>query len=226
VRRVVAARTDAPDWVLECLAGDRDRQTRQAVVDNPACPPDVLLVCLGDVEWRIRWDAVQHRNADGAVRRAAIRSPDKDIRSVLAQLRDLEPELIEALLADSEWQVREQLAMSTRSVNVLQALMKDADPRVRGEVALNDLATKEQLRRLADDASAVTRDKVAARQVLPEDVQSRLAADRSQNVRWWLCVAHDRNIALMTTMSADPDELVASHAKSALGWRHESGDSR
>jgi hypothetical protein len=30
VRRVVAARTDAPDWVLECLAGDRDRQTRQA----------------------------------------------------------------------------------------------------------------------------------------------------------------------------------------------------
>jgi hypothetical protein len=226
VRRLVAARTDAPDWVLERLASDRDRQTRQAVVDNPACPADVLLVCLRDVEWRIRWEAVQHRHADGAVRRAAIRSPHKDTRWALAQLPDLVPEQIEALLTDSEWQVREQLAMSTRGVNVLQTLMKDADARVRGEVALNDLATQEQLRRLAGDASAVTRAKVAARQVLPEDVQSRLAADRSQNVRWWLCITHDTNVALMRTMSADPSELVAGHAKSTLGRRHESGASR
>ncbi|GAB2646578.1 hypothetical protein [Kribbella swartbergensis] len=141
-------------------------------------------------------------------------------------MRELSPELIEALLADSDWQVREQLAVNTPSVNVLQRLMNDADARVRGEVALNDLATEEQLRILANDASAVTRAKVAAREVLPEDVQLRLAADRSQNVRWWLCVTHDRDIALMRTMSADPSELVADHAKSALGRRHEGSESR
>jgi hypothetical protein len=219
VRRVVAGRTDAPEWVLERLAGDRDRQVRQAVVDNPACPSDVLLVCLRDVEWWIRWDAVQHRNADENVRRAAVRSPYKDVRLALAQLRDLAPDLVEALVTDSEWQVREQLATNTPSANVLQILMKDADARVRGEVALNDAATEEQLRTLADDRSAVPRAMVAARQVLPQEVIFRLATDRSENVRWWLCVTHDSDVALMKAMSTDSSELVADHAKSVLGGR-------
>lgn len=216
VRRALAARRDVPSWVLERLAGDGDRQTRQAVVGNPGCPPELLLACLGDADRQIRWDAVQHPNADRAVRQAAVRSPDRETRWAAAQLRDLEPDLIQAVIADPDWQVREQLATSTHSASVLEAAMQDPDARVRGEVALNELATENQLRRLAGDSNAAARAKVAARDLLPDDVQRRLAEDRSGTVRWWLCVSHDRDVALMRRMVADPDELVASHAMTAL----------
>jgi hypothetical protein len=186
------------------------------VVDNPGCPPELLLACLGDVDRQIRWDAVQHPNADRAVRQAAVRSPNKDTRWAVVQLPDLESDLIEAVLADADWQVREQLATTTHSASVLEALMQDPDARVRGEVALNESATEGQLRRLAEDPSAAARAKVAARDVLPEDVQRNLAGDRSGTVRWWLCVTHDRDVALMRRMSADPDDLVAGHAMTAL----------
>jgi hypothetical protein len=176
----------------------------------------LLLACLGDADRQIRWAAVQHPNADRAVRESAVRSPDREARWAAAQLRELEPDLIQAVIADTDWQVREQLAISTHSASVLEALMQDPDARVRGEVALNELATETQLWRLAEDSSAATRAKVAARDVLPQVVQRRLTEDRSGTVRWWLCVSHDRDIALMRKMSADPDELVASHAMTAL----------
>jgi hypothetical protein len=220
VRRIIAARFDAPTWVLERLASDPDRHTRQAVVDNHACTADILRTRLGDPEWRVRWSAVQHPNADREVREAASRSQDQQVRWALAQTCNLEPEFVRALQADQAWQIREQVAACHASTEVLEALLTDPDARVRGAVAAhNPNATEQQLRRLAEDRSAVTRRAVAGRRVLPEDVLFRLATDRSADVRWWLCVVHCRNKRLMRVLSDDADEMVAHQARTALTLR-------
>lgn len=225
VRRIIAARLDAPTWVLERLASDPDRHTRQAVVDNHACPPEILCTRLEDPEWRVRWGAVQHPNADRGVREAASRSKDQQVRWALAQTADLEPEFVRALQADESWQVREQLATCHASTDVLEALLSDPDARVRGAVAAhNPNATEQQVRRLAEDRSAVTRRAVAGRRGLPEDVLIRLATDRCADVRWWLCAVHRKNKRLMRALRDDPDEMVARQAREALSLRHRWGD--
>src|SRR5690606_20108425 len=65
VRRAVAARKD-PEIadLLRALRGDPDLKTREAVVGNPHCPPDVLREFVGDPHWRIRWSTPDHPQAD------------------------------------------------------------------------------------------------------------------------------------------------------------------
>jgi hypothetical protein len=67
VRHIIAARYDTPAWVLEHLATDPDRHTRQAVVDN--LEPELVSALQADPDWTVRGAARrlpdQRRSAGG-----------------------------------------------------------------------------------------------------------------------------------------------------------------
>lgn len=132
----------------------------------------------------------------------------------MAQLGDLEPAIAAALVDDGDWHVREQLALATRDGGILERLMRDDDPRVRGQVAWNPIATENQRREPARDARAEARALVAACPETPNDVMFELAEDKSPNVRFWLTV-HGHNRQLMKILMKDPERTVADTARNS-----------
>lgn len=212
VRQIIAARTDAPAETLMSLTADSKIQVRRALVANRSCPVEALRRLTSDGDFHVRWEATQHPNATAEVRALAARHGDSDVRQALAQLGDLEPAIAASLVDDGDWHVREQLALATRDGEILERLMRDDDPRVRGRVAWNPIATEDQRRELAHDARAEARALVAACPDTPSDVLIELTGDKSPDVRFWLTV-HGHNRQLMKILRKDPERTVADTAR-------------
>ncbi|GAA0565203.1 hypothetical protein GCM10010172_55890 [Paractinoplanes ferrugineus] len=232
VRRVVAGRPDTPPEALRTLVHDSDRQTRECLARNPGCPPDILIVLLTDPHWSVRWTVLDNpgidpaKRLDGpdhglAVRLAAARSDDKDMRYILAQRLGLEDEVIDLLLHDTSAEVRAALAERTDSPRTLESLFADPDPKVRRAAGFNADTTAEQRHRLVSDPAAQVRSAVSEAksvhgwEILEEDLML-LARDRSVNVRWWLANGPGATRPVYQVLAEDRDESVATAARAWL----------
>ncbi|MFI5430157.1 hypothetical protein [Aeromicrobium sp. UC242_57] len=136
-------------------------------------------------------------------------------RRALAQLAHADLEMSATLADDHDWHVREELAWATTHPEILERLLGDVHPQVRGMVARNPKITSSQRRALAKDPQAVTRAIVATCENCPDDILFELAQDKSANVRFCLTL-HGKNRPLMELLMNDSDSTVADTARSSL----------
>ena len=151
VRKAVASRADAPAQALRPLTRDHDRQVREAVARNPSTSIANLMRLVKDADRWVRWAVAGNPACDESIRQVMSETSDKELRGLLAESRELEPELAAKLIDDVSPEVRERLATHTHDPDVITALLADRTARVRKGVARNPRTTAEQRSALAAD---------------------------------------------------------------------------
>ncbi|MBE1489378.1 hypothetical protein [Plantactinospora soyae] len=222
VRKAVAARTDAPAQALRPLTRDHDRQVREAVARNPSTSVGNLLRLVKDADRWIRWAVAGNPGCDESVRRVMSEAPDKELRGLLAERRDLEPDLAARLIDDVSPEVRERLATHTHDPDVITALMADRTARVRKGVARNPRTTAEQRSALAQDPVVDVRAALVRTVELAEADLERLVDDRSVQVRLAMATSDLVPPHIRQALGRDSDETVADAARD---YRPASGNS-
>jgi hypothetical protein len=218
VRRSAAAQVDLDADTARSLVHDVDRRVRENLALNPSTPTDVLLVLLSDPHWRVRWEAAQNSSGGPAVHRAALAAEDTQLVWAVGQLGDaLSAEVIELVLGHAVRSGREQLALVTRSPELLRRLAADVDHRVRRQVAVASACSPDLLRELAGDRRAPVRQAAAANPRLPPDAVDVLVLDRSADVRWNVLVHRRGRRDIAERLADDPDETVRNQARQHLG---------
>ncbi|MBF9133199.1 hypothetical protein I0C86_30180 [Plantactinospora sp. S1510] len=213
VRKAVAARTDAPAQALRPLTRDHDRQVREAVARNPSTSVGNLLRLVKDADRWIRWAVAGNPACDESVRRVMSEAPDKELRGLLAETRELEPELAAKLVDDVSPEVRERLATHTHDPDVITALMADRTARVRKGVARNPRTTAEQRSALAQDPVVDVRVALVRALELADADLERLVDDRSVHVRLAMATSDVVPPRIRRVLEHDPDDAVAAAAR-------------
>ena len=213
VRKAVAGRTDAPAQALRPLTRDHDRQVREAVARNPATSVGNLLRLVKDPDRWVRWAVAGNPACDESVRRVMAEAADKELRGLLAETRELEPDLAARLVDDISPEVRERLATHTHDPEVITALLADRTARVRKGVARNPRTTAAQRSALAQDPVVDVRAALVRTVELDEADLERLVDDRSVQVRLALATSEVVPAHIREALGRDPDEMVASAAR-------------
>ncbi|MGC4806169.1 hypothetical protein [Micromonospora sp. DT233] len=215
VRRAVASRVDAPAQALRTLTRDPDRQVREAVARNPSTSVGNLLRLVKDADRWVRWAVAGNPACDESVRRVMAETSDKELRGLLAESRELEPELAARLIEDVSPEVRERLATHTHDPEVITALLADRTARVRKGLARNPRTTAAQRSALAQDPVVDVRVALVRAVELAEDDLRRLVDDRSVQVRQALAASELTPPHIRQLLARDPDDLVAGAARGA-----------
>jgi hypothetical protein len=219
VRAAVAAHPDAPAEALRLLARDRDRTVREAVARNPATSAGNLLRLVADPDRWVRWAVAANPACDSRVRQAMVKAQDKELRGLLAEMRELEPELAAILVDDASPEVRERLASHTHDPDIISVLLRDRTVRVRKGVAINERATAEQRHLLAQDSSPDVRATLVRAVELDEVDLRSLLDDRSVEVRRSMATSAVTPQHIRQALENDSDETVADDARRYGGSR-------
>ncbi|WP_406079398.1 hypothetical protein [Micromonospora sp. NBC_00858] len=213
VRKAVAVRIDAPAQALRPLTRDPDRDVREAVARNPSTSIANLLRLVKDADRWVRWAVAGNPACDESVRRVMSEAPDKELRGLLAETRELEPELATKLIDDVSPEVRERLATHSHDPDVITALLADRTVRVRKGVARNPRTTAEQRRALAQDPVVDVRAALVRAVELDEADLELLVDDRSVQVRLAMAKSEVIPAHIRYALERDPDDTVASAAR-------------
>ncbi|MEV6811715.1 hypothetical protein [Micromonospora sp. NPDC051296] len=213
VRKAVASRTDAPAQALRPLTRDHDRHVREAVARNPSTSVANLLRLVKDADRWVRWGVAGNPACDESIRRVMAEAPDKELRGLLAERRELEPELAAGLVDDVSPEVRERLATHTHDPDVITALMADRTARVRKGLARNPRTTAAQRSALAQDPVVDVRAALVLAVELTEADLRRLVDDRSVQVRMAMATSEVIPPHIRQALARDPDEMVAGAAR-------------
>lgn len=213
VRKAVASRPDAPAQALRPLARDGDRHVREAVAKNPSTSIANLLRLVKDADRWVRWAVAGNPACDESVRRVMAQTADKELRGLLAESRDLEPELAARLVADVSPEVRERLAIHTHDPEVITALLADRTARVRKGLARNPRTTAAHRSALAQDPVPDVRAALVLAVALDEADLRLLVDDRSVQVRMAVATSEVVPPHLRQVLADDPDEMVAGAAR-------------
>lgn len=213
VRKAVAIRTDAPAQALRPLTRDHDRDVREAVARNPSTSVANLQRLVKDADRWVRWAVAGNPACDESIRRVMAEAPDKELRGLLAERRELEPELAARLVDDVSPEVRERLASHTHDPGVITALMADRTARVRKGLARNPRTTTAQRSVLAQDPVADVRAALVLAVELNEADLGRLLDDRSVQVRMAMANSEVIPPHIRQALGRDPDEMVAGAAR-------------
>ncbi|MFV2103591.1 hypothetical protein [Micromonospora sp. LOL_024] len=213
VRKAVATRIDAPAQALRPLTRDRDRDVREAVARNSSTSIANLRLLVTDADRWVRWAVAGNPACDESIRRVMAEAPDKELRGLLAETRELEPELAARLVGDVSPEVRERLATHTHDPDVITAMMTDRTARVRKGLARNPRTTAAQRSALAQDPVVDVRVALVLAVELAETDLRRLVDDRSVQVR--MAVARSEVVPphIRQALCDDPDEMVAGAAR-------------
>ncbi|MBX7266571.1 hypothetical protein KIF24_11335 [Micromonospora sp. Llam7] len=213
VRKAVATRTDAPAQALRPLTRDRDRHVREAVARNPSTSVGNLRLLVTDADRWVRWAVAGNPACDESIRQVMAEAPDKELRGLLAETRELEPELAARLVDDVSPEVRERLATHTHDPDVITALMADRTARVRKGLARNPRTTSAQRSVLAQDPVGDVRVALVLAVELGEADLRRLVDDRSVQVRMAMAKSEVVPPHIRQALGRDPDEMVAAAAR-------------
>ncbi|MEO3769182.1 hypothetical protein [Micromonospora sp. B9E7] len=213
VRKTVAARPDAPAQALRPLTRDQDRQVREAVARNPSTSIANLMRLVKDADRWVRWAVAGNPACDESIRRVMSEASDKELRGLLAESRELEPELAARLTDDVSPEVRERLGTHTHDPDVITTLMADRTARVRKGVARNPRTTAEQRSALAADPVVDVRAALVRAVELDEADLVRLVDDRSVQVRLAMATSEVVPPHIREALTRDPDEMVAAAAR-------------
>jgi hypothetical protein len=132
VRRQLARRANLPPEALDRLAGDPDRQVREAVARHPATPAPALVRLAGDPIWQVSYAVAHRADVDQSVADALCASPHEEARLLLAWRTDLPAHrlALPTLVHDPSIRVRRDLATNTHDAGIRARLADDPEPRV------------------------------------------------------------------------------------------------
>ena len=138
---------------------------------------------------------------------------DKELRGLLAERRELEPELAAKLIDDVSPEVRERLATHTHDPDVITALLADRTARVRKGVARNPRTTAEQRSALAPDPWSTSVPRWCARSSWTRRIWT--AWSTTVRCRSGLAMATSEVVPphIRQALARDADEMVASAAR-------------
>ncbi|MEV4721551.1 hypothetical protein AB0J94_30545 [Micromonospora noduli] len=213
VRKAVASRADAPAQALRPLTRDHDRQVREAVARNPSTSIANLMRLVKDADRWVRWAVAGNPACDESIRQVMSQTSDKELRGLLAESRELEPELAAKLIGDVSPEVRERLATHTHDPDVITALLADRTARVRKGVARNPRTTAEQRSALAADPVVDVRAALVRAVELDEADLAHLVDDRAVQVRLAMATSEFVPPHIRQALARDADEMVASAAR-------------
>ncbi|MEU1245395.1 hypothetical protein ACWD8I_04925 [Micromonospora arida] len=213
VRKAVASRADAPAQALRPLTRDHDRQVREAVARNPSTSIANLMRLVKDADRWVRWAVAGNPACDESIRKVMSETSDKELRGLLAESRELEPELAAKLIDDVSPEVRERLGTHTHDPDVINALLADRTARVRKGVARNPRTTAAQRSALAADPVVDVRAALVRAVELSEADLARLVDDRAVQVRLAMATSEFVPPHIRETLTRDADEMVASAAR-------------
>lgn len=213
VRKAVASRADAPAQALRPLTRDHDRQVREAVARNPSTSSANLMRLVKDADRWVRWAVAGNPACDESIRQVMSQTSDKELRGLLAESRELEPELAAKLIDDVSPEVRERLGTHTHDPDVINALLADRTARVRKGVARNPRTTAAQRSALAADPVVDVRAALVRAVELSEADLARLVDDRAVQVRLAMATSEFVPPHIRETLTRDADEMVASAAR-------------
>lgn len=207
-KATVEAETTESGVRLRALSTHRDKAVRAAVARNPAAPTDLLETLVADKNYLVRFAVAE--NPSPRAWEVALGAADTDVRVILAQRDDLDDETLERLITAPERDVRRSVVESTDRADVARRLARDPDHHVRATVATRpELLSEADLELLAADRVAQVRGVVVQSGRLSPATVSRLAADRSGNVRYFTLEAHPERLDLAQAMEHDEESDIA-----------------
>jgi len=127
--------------------------------------------------------------------------------------------VLQNLIAKLSIEQKLELALNTKSPQLLELLAKEPDPRVKAGVARSDHAPKELLEQLATDSDWVVRAEVARNSNTPEKILWRLAEDPVSIVREAVIENDHAPKELLEKLAKDKDWHVSDAAKDRLEGR-------
>ncbi|MFC4110493.1 hypothetical protein ACFOX0_31810 [Micromonospora zhanjiangensis] len=181
--------------------------------ETPSTSVANLLRLVKDADRWVRWGVAGNPACDESIRRVMGEAPDKELRGLLAERRELEPELAARLVDDASPEVRERLATHTHDPDVITALMADRTARVREGLARNPRTTTAQRSALAQDPVVDVRAALVLAVELAEADLRRLVDDRSVQVRMAMATSEVVPPHIRQALGGDPDEMVAGAAR-------------
>lgn len=112
--------------------------------------------------------------------------------------------------------MREAVARVTEDAQALAALARDPHPAVRSATLENPALSAEDVEMLATDQIAKVRAVAAYSRRVHPDTLTRLADDRSAEVRWAVLVFNPERLDLARKIAQDSDEMNARQAQAQL----------
>lgn len=207
-KATVEAEATASGSRLRELSTHRDKAVRAAVARNPSAPTHLLERLAADKHHLVRFAVAE--NPSPRAWEVALEAADADVRVILAQRRDLDGETLERLITAPERAVRESVVESTDRADVVRRLARDPDHHVRATVATRpELLSDADLELLAADKVAQVRAVAVQSRRLSPTTLTRLAADRSGNVRYFTLEAHPERLDLAEAMEHDKEPDIA-----------------
>lgn len=214
---VEAEATESASRLRE-LSTHRDKAVRAAVARNPSAPTDLLATLAADKHHLVRYAVAE--NPSPHAWKVALGAADDDVRVILAQRHDLDDETLERLITAPERGVRVSVVESTDRADVAKRLARDPDHRVRATVATRpELLSAADLELVAADKVAQVRAVAVQSRRLNSDTVTRLAADRSGNVRYFTLETHPERRDLAQALKDDKEADIADLARRLLRSR-------
>ncbi|GAA2798986.1 hypothetical protein GCM10010441_25010 [Kitasatospora paracochleata] len=184
----------------------REAAQKRAGLDRPMALEEYD--ALGTTE---QWLAAREQHLDPGLARHLLRYPEYGLRATLAENAWLEADLVAALARDSDDRVRAEVAVRPDATETIRAEVTAGLPANHPHprvLWVEDLHDDpDAMRRLASSASIAIRRSVARARRLPPDVLDRLARDPESSVRSTLAGHNER---------APVDMLL----DAAFGWPH------
>lgn len=214
---VEAAATESASRQRE-LSTHRDKAVRAAVARDPSAPSDLLATLAADKHHLVRYAVAE--NPSPHAWKVALGAADAAVRVILAQRHDLDGETLERLITAPEREVRVSVVESTDRADVAKRLARDPDHHVRATVATRpELLSLADLELLAADKVAQVRAVAVQSRRLESDTVTRLAADRSGNVRYFTLETHPERLDLAQALKDDEEADIADLARRLLPSR-------
>ena len=169
--------------MLVLLAKDRDWRTRATVAARRDAPAAAHRLLIHDRVWQVTYALGDNPAVDIEVWRTIAAEGSKELRASLAGQPFLPLDVARLFLQAPETEIREALASQTTHREVLEALLADPHPSVRGDALRNDLVTHADVDRAVQDRNYLVRGLAARHLPIRRVDLERLLQDRSEFVR-------------------------------------------
>lgn len=186
IYRYLAAKDVAcPVDILVKLAGDKERQVRRAVAENPNCPADLRTILKSEEEDLCRRiDKVESKDCPADILTEMANSEDTEVRKAVVKNPGCPADALTKLALDKSAYIRYRVAYHTNCpADVLVKLAKSKDLSVRSSVAGNANCPEKILVKLSSDEDDNVCIAVARNTNCPVESLANLAKNKTVSVR-------------------------------------------
>ncbi len=227
--RPLAARTDAPAFVLDRIASSEFPDIRQRIASNPTTPLSTLarLAREESDDWVLS-SVIHNPSLNQEIVEQLVQNGNPEVRLLAMDTPYITPQLWVKLARDPSPQVRRAIASRSNSCRSIQSpagyriiehpqlpdelwneFATDPSVEVRQAVAFNNNAPVEILELLALDADPEVRQYLPNNPNTPINVLKRLSQDKIPSVRQQVAASDRTPVNLLEKLAIDPNQKIS-----------------